>query len=195
MLEALPLSSVSSSTCSCHVSISVRRWRDRLCWYLWKHSSSRGCQIWSGVTDQHSALKWCQQEQVPQSRPETDSLIVSFKLHLDSDTFPVAKHSLINIKCKLLSNEKKTEHWTQRAHMKENALYLGVRRQRIDGMLPLHLAALYGFPDCCRKLLSNGKSSLASPLSKHDLKNGTDLFVALIGPENPCVSIRQWREY
>lgn len=39
-------------------------------------------------------------------------------------------------------------------------LYLGVQRRRIDGMLPLHLAALYGFPDCCRKLLSNGKNSL-----------------------------------
>uniref|UniRef100_A0A8D0CQ79 Ankyrin repeat domain 52 n=1 Tax=Sander lucioperca TaxID=283035 RepID=A0A8D0CQ79_SANLU len=28
----------------------------------------------------------------------------------------------------------------------------------IHGMLPLHLAVLYGFPDCCRKLLSNGEN-------------------------------------
>lgn len=59
-------------------------------------------------------------------------------------------------------------------------------------MLPLHLAALYGFPDCCRKLLSNGKSSLASSLTKYDYKNATELvqFVALIGPANPSFSIR-----
>lgn len=31
-------------------------------------------------------------------------------------------------------------------------------RQGILGMLPLHLAALYGFPDCCRKLLCNGEN-------------------------------------
>uniref|UniRef100_A0A3Q2ZKB9 Ankyrin repeat domain 52 n=1 Tax=Hippocampus comes TaxID=109280 RepID=A0A3Q2ZKB9_HIPCM len=30
-------------------------------------------------------------------------------------------------------------------------------RQGIHGMLPLHLAALYGFSDCCRKLLTNGQ--------------------------------------
>lgn len=29
-------------------------------------------------------------------------------------------------------------------------------RQGIHGMFPLHLAVLYGFSDCCRKLLSSG---------------------------------------
>lgn len=30
-------------------------------------------------------------------------------------------------------------------------------RRGIHGMFPLHLAALSGFSDCCRKLLSSGK--------------------------------------
>lgn len=29
-------------------------------------------------------------------------------------------------------------------------------RRGIHGMFPLHLAVLYGFSDCCRKLLSSG---------------------------------------
>ena len=32
-------------------------------------------------------------------------------------------------------------------------------RQGIHGMFPLHLAVLYGFSDCCRKLLSSGEIS------------------------------------
>lgn len=43
---------------------SVHRCRDRLCWHLWKHSSSCCCQIWSGAAHQHSADKWCWQGQV-----------------------------------------------------------------------------------------------------------------------------------
>lgn len=31
-----------------------------------------------------------------------------------------------------------------------------VSRRGIHGMFPLHLAVLYGFSDCCRKLLSSG---------------------------------------
>lgn len=36
-------------------------------------------------------------------------------------------------------------------------------------MFPLHLAALSGFSDCCRKLLSSGK--IVSALTKHGLQN------------------------
>lgn len=170
MLEALPLFTVSYSICTCHVSISVHRWWDRLCWYLWKHTSSRCCQIWSGVTDQHSTVKWFQQGQVKQSRPQTHCLLVSFKLLSDTITFSVAKYSLIIVTHlnPSYSNEKKNRTLNKHAHIKAIALYLDVQRQRIDGMLPLHLAALYGFPDCCRKLLSNGKNSLASPVTKDD---------------------------
>lgn len=34
-----------------------------------------------------------------------------------------------------------------------------VSRRGIHGMFPLHLAVLYGFSDCCRKLLSSGSDS------------------------------------
>lgn len=37
-------------------------------------------------------------------------------------------------------------------------LYFPFRRG-IHGMFPLHLAVLYGFSDCCRKLLSSGSAS------------------------------------
>lgn len=33
---------------------------------------------------------------------------------------------------------------------------LFLTRRGIHGMFPLHLAVLYGFSDCCRKLLSSG---------------------------------------
>ena len=43
-------------------------------------------------------------------------------------------------------------------HTKINNDCYGFLRQGILGMLPLHLAVLYGFPDCCRKLLCNGEN-------------------------------------
>lgn len=51
------------------------------------------------------------------------------------------------------------------AHGKVNNLCFDLYRQGIHGMLPLHFAALNGFPDCCRKLLSNGKNRLVIKLS------------------------------
>lgn len=39
-------------------------------------------------------------------------------------------------------------------------LWLHLCRRGIHGMFPLHLAALSGFSDCCRKLLSSGVSHL-----------------------------------
>lgn len=50
-----------------------------------------------------------------------------------------------------------------------------VSRRGVLGMFPLHLAALSGFSDCCRKLLSSGTFTLAtipplrSPLTTHVL--------------------------
>lgn len=38
-------------------------------------------------------------------------------------------------------------------------IYFSVSRRGIHGMFPLHLAVLYGFSDCCRKLLSSGLDS------------------------------------
>uniref|UniRef100_A0A4W5NNA9 Ankyrin repeat domain 52 n=1 Tax=Hucho hucho TaxID=62062 RepID=A0A4W5NNA9_9TELE len=50
-------------------------------------------------------------------------------------------------------------------------------RQGINGMFPLHLAVLYGFSDCCRKLLSSGQLySIVSSLSnEHVLSAGFDI--------------------
>ncbi|XP_077446938.1 serine/threonine-protein phosphatase 6 regulatory ankyrin repeat subunit A isoform X1 [Stigmatopora argus] len=46
-----------------------------------------------------------------------------------------------------------------------------VAKRGIHGMFPLHLAALSGFPDCCRKLLSSGLSTqtLVLLLSREDI--------------------------
>lgn len=38
-------------------------------------------------------------------------------------------------------------------------IYFSLSRRGIHGMFPLHLAVLYGFSDCCRKLLSSGLDS------------------------------------
>nr|XP_015199568.1 PREDICTED: LOW QUALITY PROTEIN: serine/threonine-protein phosphatase 6 regulatory ankyrin repeat subunit C [Lepisosteus oculatus] len=50
-------------------------------------------------------------------------------------------------------------------------------RRGIHGMFPLHLAVLYGFSDCCRKLLSSGQLySIVSSLSnEHVLSAGFDI--------------------
>lgn len=47
--------------------------------------------------------------------------------------------------------------------------FICVPRQGIHGMLPLHLAVLYGFSDCCRKLLSSGEHlfDVSSCVTKH----------------------------
>lgn len=117
MHQTPPLPTVSSTTCTCNVVSSiVYRWRDRLCWYLWKHSSSRCCQVWPGVTDQHSIVKWCQQVQVSPSGPEADCFIVKFELQSDTNTFPVTDCNLIMMAQKL-THWKNTEWWTVNAHI------------------------------------------------------------------------------
>lgn len=45
------------------------------------------------------------------------------------------------------------------------SLSFGFPRRGIHGMFPLHLAVLYGFSDCCRKLLSSGLSPNTCTLS------------------------------
>ncbi|XP_057244648.1 serine/threonine-protein phosphatase 6 regulatory ankyrin repeat subunit C-like [Malurus melanocephalus] len=50
-------------------------------------------------------------------------------------------------------------------------------RRGIHDMFPLHLAVLFGFSDCCRKLLSSGQLySIVSSLSnEHVLSAGFDI--------------------
>lgn len=53
-------------------------------------------------------------------------------------------------------------------------------RRGIHGMFPLHLAALSGFSDCCRKLLSSGESDLPSAQEIFHLLKLYFLFPALV---------------
>ncbi|XP_075055694.1 serine/threonine-protein phosphatase 6 regulatory ankyrin repeat subunit C isoform X4 [Mixophyes fleayi] len=50
-------------------------------------------------------------------------------------------------------------------------------RRGVHGMFPLHLAVLFGFSDCCRKLLSSGQlySIVASLSNEHVLSAGFDI--------------------
>ncbi|XP_037120503.1 serine/threonine-protein phosphatase 6 regulatory ankyrin repeat subunit A isoform X3 [Syngnathus acus] len=57
-------------------------------------------------------------------------------------------------------------------------------KRGIHGMFPLHLAALTGFPDCCRKLLSSGTFTL-TPFQGHGITVVDSLFVSGFDIDTP----------